>query len=414
MTRPTTAPLPMQVQSLLPSAAETRMAMGMFAPDGPLRNGDGYYPTKPMSKNNKYKTRLKFSKIKSKTKKKMKKNYNNNNNNNIDNNIDNDIHSNSIIDVRTEEMPPNSTFGEIKEYGPMSTRRLCGKNEEKIRLQLQKEEKEKKEKKEKEENDEETIAMSLLMKPSTPNIQISVHTSASNIMNFRLLPTASTPTHLEEVRRSVASYVRYVPPNEMDNSDKTEAKKLEDGWQTTSNGNVTKTLKRASIGILSETNMILSHANNVAKSGYYDGQPVLRVTRSKYSPRSNDGSNSSLRNIKGSTGSSQAGSLLRPWTPAEESVLSSVNILEERDVSGVWGDPQDISTDLSVTGRSPVRGTTFNVAVVTSKNSKTSNIEHQTERPKSRIRKEKKIPTWTPPPVADELTIPKRFVKLRK
>ena len=67
MTRPTTAPLPMQVQSLLPSAAETRMAMGMFAPDGPLRNGDGYYPTKPMSKNNKYKTRLKFSKKKSNT-----------------------------------------------------------------------------------------------------------------------------------------------------------------------------------------------------------------------------------------------------------------------------------------------------------------------------------------------------------
>jgi hypothetical protein len=42
----------------------------------------------------------------------------------------------------------------------------------------------------------------------------------------------------------------------------------------------------ASIGALTESNMILSHVHNVIKSNYYGGEPVLQVNPVVYSPRS--------------------------------------------------------------------------------------------------------------------------------
>ena len=105
----------------------------------------------------------------------------------------------------------------------------------------------------------------------------------------------------------------------------------------------------ASIGLLSEHHMILSHAHNVAKSGYYSGNPVLRVSAASFSPRSNQCDEDD-------------NTIAFDTTLA---ILSTSSVATNQDAAAgagagaaaaVWGDPEDQdSIDLSEIGRSPLR-----------------------------------------------------------
>jgi hypothetical protein len=103
---------------------------------------------------------------------------------------------------------------------------------------------------------------------------------------------------MSEIRRSITSFTRYVSPHEdleeeRKREEKGEEEPISSGSSVSSSRPssakaVVKIPRPSRIGVLSETNMILNHANNAANSGFFGGGPVLRVAAAVYSPRGVD------------------------------------------------------------------------------------------------------------------------------